>query len=283
MHLNIRYLGEDCADYGNLRGLLDGLVGDDDYYYDETRTRKMFYERFSGTSSVASCVYSNEDIMTSAMPSVCAARLKRLLPDAKVVMVIRNQLTTWLSWYANHGAYLKQVPRRYWRLHVELPEWLDYCFMFPKKTPVEAMNYGRFYDIFAKLYGTNNVNVFLYEELLSDPTAYYGRWAELLCIPLNDVLDRVASHRERPRNTARRTRFDRWKARWSWVPGVEVLHGSLGRVCPPLQRWVDSGPSADIFLPDEWKAKIVEYYRDSNFRLAQKTGLDLARAGYPVP
>jgi len=227
-------------------------------------------------------VYSNEDIMTSALPSVCAARLKRLIPDASVVMVIRNQLTTWKSWYANHGAYLKQVPRPYWRRHVGIEDWLEYCFSFPKKTPVESMNYERFYEMFASLYGGENIHVLIYEELLSNPLGYYERWSELLGIPLDDIRERVMGHKERSRNSARRMRFDRWVSRWSWVLGGAAFFSAASRNFPPLLRWLESGPSANISLPDDWGAKISDYYRDTNSRLAARTGLDLGGAGYPV-
>lgn len=281
-HSNIQYLGEDCENYDVLRNLLDSLVGDDDSYYDEDRTREMFNACLLDAEPNVARVYSNEDIMTSALPSVCAGRLKRLIPDASVVMVIRNQLTTWPSWYANHGAYLKQVPRRYWRCHVDIGEWLEYCFSFPKKTPVEAMNYERFYEMFASLYGTENIHVFMYEELVSNPQGYYGRWAELLGMPVGDILERVASHKERPRNSARRMRFDRWASRWSLFSRGAAFHSSVGRTFPPLLRWLESGPPADISLPCDWGAKICDYYRDANSRLAARTGLDLGHAGYPV-
>ena len=136
-HPGIQYLGEDCEGYTELRTILDSLVADDDSHFNFETAKELFSGRFNVRNKDATCVYSNEDIMTSFLPSVCAARLKALLPDAHVVMVIRNQLSVWPSWYANHGAYLKNVPRRYWKQHVGFDEWLDYCFSFPTRTPLK--------------------------------------------------------------------------------------------------------------------------------------------------
>ena len=279
-HPGIRYLGEDCEGYANLKPLLDSLVADDDSHFDFEKTKRVFCDRFYSHGVDATCVYSNEDVMTSYLPSVCAARLKKLVPDAKVVMVVRNQLTTWPSWYANHGAYLKNVPRRYWKRHVGLDEWLEYCFEFPNKTPVEAMNYERFFKIFQKEFGY--VHVLLYEELMSDPASYYKRWADLLRIPQEDVLGFVANHVERRRYSSRRVRYDRWASRLSVVPGVQALESAFRRLLPAMNRWLDDGPPANIELPEIWKQRISNYYRSSNNKLAELAGLDLDRYGYPV-
>lgn len=281
-HPSIRYLGEDCEGYSELKPLLDSLVADDDSYYDFTETKRVFSERFDTEGDVGTCVFSNEDIMTSSMPSLCASRLKVLMPDAQIVMVIRNQLTAWPSWYANHGVYLKNVPRRYWKRHVTQDEWLDYCFSFPKQTPVEAMNYERFFKIFRNEFSSSQIHVLLYEDLVTNPAAYYRQWAALLCIPDQDVLAYMSNHVERRRNSGRRLFYDRWVSRMSAIPGFKDLQATLLHSMPALNDWLDSGSPAKIELPEIWKHRISDYYCLTNARLVEITGLDLARHSYPL-
>jgi len=281
-HPGIRYLGEDCEGYVELKPLLDSLVADDDSHFDFEMAKRVFSDRFNVRGGESTCVYSNEDIMTSSLPSVCAARLKELAPDAQVVMVIRNQLTTWPSWYANHGAYLKNVPRRYWRRHVGLEEWLEFCFSFPKKTPAEAMNYERFLRIFEKEFSFSRMHVLLYEELVADSASYYKQWSNLLGIPHQDVLSYMADHVERRRYTSRRVFYDRWVSRLSAIPGFQASQEAMLRLLPVLNEWLDDGPPAQIELTETWKERISDYYRCSNANLAKMTGLDLARYGYPL-
>lgn len=281
-HPHIRYLGEDCEGYAELKPLLDSLVADDNSFCDFSKVQRVFYERFDAGVGGGPCVFSNEDIMTSAMPSVCAARLKKLIPDTQIVMVIRNQLTTWPSWYINHGAYLKNVPRRYWRRHVTLDEWLEYCFNFPKQTPVEAMNYERFYTIFRGEFSASQIHVLLYEDLLTDPAAYYRQWADMLGIPNQEVLACMEDHVERRRYSTRRFFYDRWVSRLSVIPGLRNFQAEILRSFPALNGWLDSGTPAKIELSEIWGQRISDYYRQSNTRLAEMTGLDLARYGYPL-
>lgn len=281
-HSAIRYLGEDCEGYSDLRPLLNSLVSDDDSHFDFARAKEVFADRFAPSDHDAICVYSNEDIMTSPLPSVCAARLKELMPEAEIVMVIRNQLTTWPSWYANHGAYLKQVPRSYWRKHVTLDEWLEYCFSFPNQTPVEAMNYDRYYEIFSEQFGPDRVRVLIYEDLLADPDAYYRQWAALLRISEQSVQQYVATHVERARNSARRMHYDRWSSRLSWVPGLSSMQALILSSFKPVSAWLDAGPAATVDLPEAWIARISNYYHESNTKLAERTRLDLGSYGYPA-
>jgi Sulfotransferase domain len=278
----IRYLGEDCDGYAELRPLLESLVQDDESFFDAAATAAMFAQRFGGEGGWAR-VYSNEDIMTSRLASVSAQRLKKLMPDATVVMVMRNQLTAWPSWYANHGAFLTWVPRRYWRRPVALEEWLDFCFAFPKRTPVEALNYFRFFRMFADLFGADQVNVMFYEELLENPARYYARWDELLGLPAGEAFKALHGKAERRRNSARRLAYDHWKAKaTAVVPGFAALESGLMKRAPTLARWIDGGVAARIELPVAWKTRIRDYYASTNSQLAELVGLDMARYGYPL-
>jgi hypothetical protein len=281
-HPGIRYLGEDCEGYSDFRPILNSMVSDDDSHFDFAAAERIFAARFASSNQGEVCVFSNEDIMTSPLPSVCASRVKELMPDAHIVMVIRNQLTTWPSWYANHGAYLKGVPRSYWRKHVTFDQWLEYCFSFPKQTPVEAMNYDRYFEIFSKKFGRDRIHVLMYEELLADAPTYYKRWADLLGIPRLMIQQYLSMHVERGRNSARRMHYDYWSSRLSWIPGLDAAQKLILSSFKGLGAWLDAGPAVKVVLPQAWAARISDYYRESNARLAERTKLDLGRYGYPL-
>ena len=269
-HPTIAYLGEDCRDYGTLRPLLETLIQKDDSFYDEEGTRELF-EKTAAESGRSAMVFSSEDILTSRHPSVCAARLGRLMPSATVVLVLRNQLTTWPSWYINHGAYLKGVPRRYWRRHVGFAEWLEYCFEFPDQTPVEAMNYRRHMEIFSRVFGADHLKVLLYEDLIGSPADYHAQWGGILGLPGSEVERCLQGKRERPRLTQRRYLFDRWSA---------ALPSAL--VKPLAGSWLDGGRPADVALPPEWVGRIRAFYAPGNREIEEATGLYLSHHGYPV-
>jgi hypothetical protein len=195
------------------------------------------------------------------------------MPEAHLEMVIRNQLTTWPSWYVNHGAYLKLVPRRYWKRYVAFTEWLEYCFLFPNLTPVEAMNYERYFRLFSRYFGVGNVHVLLYEDLQTNPQQYFAQWGAVLGLSPSDIEAHVAGKRQRSRNSHRRMLFHRWA---SYLPilytPVESLFGS----------WLDEGRAASIEIPTEWVNRIHDYYAAGNRKLASLAKLDLQAYGYPI-
>ena len=134
------YLGEDCVNYENYRDTLNSLVSDDDIHFSYESAKELF-KNFVSSCGEKTALYSNEDIMTSRVPTQCAHRLKEFLPDAEIMVVIRNQLTAIPSMYANHGAYLKMVPRRYWRRYVSFDDWMDYCTTFIKYSLLDGFFY----------------------------------------------------------------------------------------------------------------------------------------------
>ncbi len=271
-HPTLAYLGEDCPAYDACRPLLETLVQKDESYYDEPRTRDLF-DKTAAKEGKGAMVFSSEDILTSRHPSVCAARLGRLMPSATVVLVLRNQLTVWPSWYINHGAYLKGVPRRYWRRPVTFDDWLEYCFAFPDQTPVEAMNYWRHWRIFSKIFGPEKMKVLLYEDLIWSPDAYCAEWAEILGISPEEIAALIGGKRERTRHTSRRFAFDRVK---STMPTLYKL------LEPALSSWLDSGDAAQAPLPAVWEQRIREYYAPGNIAIAEAAGLSLSQHGYPL-
>ena len=105
------YLGEDCEGYASHRETLNSIVADDDFHYRRQAATALF-AGFHNRDIGKTHLYSNEDVMTSRVPSQCADRLAILMAGAQVVMVIRNQLDAVGSFYLNHGAYLKNVPSR---------------------------------------------------------------------------------------------------------------------------------------------------------------------------
>ena len=125
---DIVYLGEDCKNYFLYKNSLDSLVSDDDVYYSSSDLESIFNEVVKD-SDKSIFLYSNEDILTSRVPTQCARRLHNLMPEAEILLVIRNQIDAIQSFYSNHGSFLKNVPKNYWRRYVSFDDWMNYCLL----------------------------------------------------------------------------------------------------------------------------------------------------------
>ena len=276
-HAGICYRGEDGPAWTEQAPLLSALAEEDDLYAPLDAIAALFGDmRRAADGRVM--VYSNEDISRSPLPTVCADRLARLLPEATVVLVVREQRQAIASWYVNHGAYLKGVPRRYWRRFVSFDAWMQHCLRFPRMGPLRGFDYGALVELYAARFP--RVEVLIYEELLRDPPAYARRWAALLDLPPAAVEAALTGPRERRRHSRRTHAWHRLRS--IWPAPMPPAGGERGRIDGMWHRWLDGGPAMRDWMSPEWQARIAEHYAAGNRLLADRCALDLARYGYAV-
>ncbi len=267
---NILYLGEDCENYEDLKGLIHNIIHEDSYYYDEDLTISKF-ESLENEKHTH-LVFSNEDIMGSRNPSLSADRLKKIFPEAKVLMIIRNQLNVFPSWYINHGAYLKNVPKSFWKQYVDIDSWLEYCFSFPTLSPVQAMNYYKYYEIYSRIFGEENILVIPYEEIFYSRENFCSKLSNLIGVSPNEIKKVLKIKNERPRNTQLKYKIHK----------TFTLSNKLAdKIYRLISRFDHSGP-AEIKLSKKWHEKIYGEYERGNSLIAAKTGLDLNLFNYPL-
>jgi len=275
------YLGEDCAGYENYRDALNSLVSDDDIHFDYEATKEIFRE-FMLSCGKRTFLYSNEDIMTSRVPTQCAQRLHDLLPDAMVLVIVRNQLTAIPSFYANHGAYLKMVPRRYWRRYVSFDEWMEYCTEFIKYSPLDSYFYHKILNLYESLFGKQKIHILLYEDFVNDQEKFVNDLCSILRIQKDEALKLLRGKRERRRNTKREFRYHQLRS--LFLRDVSFCH-PLPLEAAFMRIWrnfLEKGAPADGFMSDYWRDKIVELYKGDNTKLATEYHLPLKEYGYPV-
>lgn len=269
-HPAITYIGEDCASYEVLQEDLAKLVHEDDSVYDEKKMIKFFDKMQKDDKTF---VFSNEDIMGTRHPTQTAHRLKKLLPNAQVVMVIRNQMTTFPSWYVNHGSFLKPVPKSYWKKYVSFEDWLEYCFNFPYSTPLEAMNYEKYYKIFKEVFGAENIHIFLYEEFLENKISFYEKWAKILNISSDEISQYLDGFQERSSLSV----FD------FRIHKISKFSPLLSKVAKKsLKKVLDNKNSVKIKIPKKYKKRVEDYYASGNTLLNKELALELEQYNYPL-
>jgi Sulfotransferase family len=277
----ISYLGEDCERYEVIRETLDSLVWDDDLHYQRDAVKELF-GRALAMRGGRTLVYSNEDIMRSRVPALCAGRIRELLPEAEIVMVVRNQLTALPSWYTNHGAYLKGVPRRYWRRYVSFDEWMSHCLAFLNYSPLDGFFYQRQAALYATLFGRDRIHVLLYEDFVGDRDRFVKDFCAILGIDAGEAARALAGSHERRRYTMRTHRYHQFR---SWfLPGRDLTRGIPGgrALEHAWTRLLESGAPADGFMSDAWRARIIDLYGKDNRKLADEYGLPLREHDYPL-
>ena len=273
------YIGEDCKDYNQHMHTILSLISDDDIHFNYHDAKELFQQKKSICGN-RTLIFSSEDIMTSHVPSLCAKRLFDFLPAAQILLVIRNQLTAIPSVYANHGAYLKNVPRRYWKRYVSFDEWMDYSTVFIKYSLLDSFFYHRILGVFTPFFGKQNINILFYEDYVTNPTQFIRQLSEILDVDKDEALKLLESKRERKRNTMRQMRYHRF---CDYFGGRDLIqYFPVSSIKDTWRNYLDGGPPADGFVSDIWRDRIIELYKDDNKKLKDEYGVDLRRYGYPL-
>lgn len=275
----IIYIGEDCKDYDRYKNSILSLISDDDIHFDSSSASSIF-ENAAKTAGGKTLVFSSEDIMTSHVPSVCAQRLSKFLPDAEILLVIRNQLTAVPSMYANHGAYLRNVPRRYWRRYVSFDEWMEHSIEFIKYSLLGSFFYYRILQAFTPYFSKDKIHILFYEDLLSNPFKFGDDLCRILSIPPEETVNFIGSKRERRRNSRRQLRYHRLCEYFGGKDFIRCLPGML--IKDRFKSYLEGGPPADGFMTDYWKNTIVELFSKDNALLSAEYKIDLKKHHYPM-
>jgi hypothetical protein len=212
-----------------------------------------------------------------------ARRIHDVLPDARIVVFIRNQpdviRASYSQYVAGGGTYgLDKYLHTYERVYGALRA--------PFKAPAfewEHFEYDRLIALYDSTFGRENVFVYCYE-WLKQPEALFARLEADLGIhfPAGIAARRGAnvSHSEAGMNGLRfANRFTRQSvANKDWAADPPGGH-ALRNVVRFFLKAVPGGP---FTLPKRVVGEIGDYYAPSNRRLAALRDLPLAELGYPT-
>lgn len=213
-----------------------------------------------------------------------AERIRAVLPDARIVLFVRRQPAMIAAAYAQylrgggtHGPHRYLFPQDY-LFGAAAEPWKAPRFSF------DHFDYDRLAAWYAELFGRDRVHVFLYEALAADQPGFLRRFAADLELELDwdriGFSGRNASY-HRPAAWAARA-LNRFTAR-SVVDKRTLLHvpGFYTARRPLLERAARLPGSKDL-LGAGMTAWIEQRYWESNRRLAEMFGLDLAAHRYPL-
>lgn len=276
-HPRLIYFGEEGP--GGQGPRARAFLHEDEEYADCAGFLKLVRNRVQAAARTRKrLVFSSEDYCSSPVLGQATARLSQAFPRATVVLVVREPISALTSWYANHGAFLKGVPYRYWRKFVRTGEWCRHLLQFPRYGPLEFFRYERFVRILLRHYPASSLRVLVYEESLRQPEKYASRWAEALGIPVQDVLRVLTSPRARVGN-------NRWQLLFHQLSSG--LPASFRRAMQGDEisgetawKWLGHLPSPPVRLPVVYQRQFQEYYRASNRYLEKTLGLGLEAYGY---
>ncbi len=211
-------------------------------------------------------------------------------PMAYVQSLHRHLVTTYQV-DRNRKLMTKALKRSYWEKpkFLTMEQWLEtvgYC-------PGESEKYGlnnlidvaSVAEIFAEVFGDEQIGIFLFEQMVNDLPGYIDRIAEFLSIDSKECLDYLGGHKDasavsaatvsRMKNICAspwRTALFRSAPQWlrNQMAGVAVHPGSSLAVS--LQ---------ELEIPDLWQDRILSVAHDSQQRISQRWQVPFDQFDYP--
>lgn len=280
-HRELTYMGEDACEYGDYKDICNSMVNDDDLFYPKDKCKELFL-KYSELESSKNFLYSNEDLLTSRIPAIAAKRLKSLIPDAKIIIVLRSQYTAIPSFYASHGSFLKPAPPSYFRRHVGFDDWMKYNVMFPKYGGGASFHYDRILDVYSSLYGRDNIHILLFEEFINNKKRFVKKLSSILSINYLESMRLLSGVHERPRVTSRYYNYNKFRTNFMWGKHLtkNIPFGSL--ISSKFKNYIEHGCPVKIELSSSQRKKIFDLYCDDNKALMEKYGAPLQHYDYPV-
>jgi hypothetical protein len=156
-----------------------------DLVYDSTKVKSYFekYFNLAETNSPISCVgLSSENLSFTFTNDIDvtqkAYRIYRIFgPKTKIVFIVRNQLDFIKSLYSEF------IMSGYYKNFVD---FLEFSYAFQERNYLSDLIYSNICEYYEKLFGQENIGVFVFEEFFTNPSKFIENLCKFLSLSCFD-------------------------------------------------------------------------------------------------
>jgi len=235
------------------------------YLLDKDKLNLFSNERFS------SVLFSHPDRAQKAQ------NIKQIFPNAKILIVIRNQTDIIKSQYRDHPFDPRCLTLG---KPVTIEEWIDINISMKNINFLKSIKYSEIIRYYIYLFGKNNVKVVLFEDLASNLEYFCKEISLFLDIDFNKTFSLLKDKKENIGVTLNLNRYRQFKRRVSlFIPKILKENTIIKKIDNILILRLKYGKKQKIYINNEYKNKIYEYYRSDNLKLIE-LGIDIKNKGY---
>ncbi len=236
-------------------------------------------------------VFSNENFSETPSAYLMSKVLKEYIPDANILVVLRNQFDLIRSVYTYTGHSIKHVPKPYKYRYVSFKNWFNNCIINENnrgshKAWDRDNDYIRMIDFHhliscLEVFFPKKINIVLYEDLKVNSKSFYKKIASILNIDSSKSPEGLFSHKSNvsanqsvvrlaglirrlpygrkflKSNNVRNTKF------YNFIRDKIRKHGAKTKIDPEIKSYIQNR------------------YKQGNKIIAKKYKLPLKKYGYP--
>jgi hypothetical protein len=163
--------------------------------------------------------------------------------------------------------------------YVDVDEW--FARKIRRQGAQDVLNYAKNIQVSINMLGADNVGVFLFEDLMSDPEAYYRAISSFIGIDSEKALPLTRDKHLHKRISQKQVDWLKERQNSLWK-GFLLRTKSVKTRKILFGQQVDDGPPAKVIISRELKQKLENQTRDGNRWLVENCGLPLQKYDYPL-
>ncbi len=287
-HPEIDYLGKFIPGHRyrdeRLYPAIDRLMTVDESRYEGVVSLREMIDACREQCSKQVMLISSEAFVhvTAVDLGLVAQRVKAAFGPCKIIITIREQLDIIRSWYGMHGRFgqylfISKSETERVSLPLSVDEWLRYVSRAYDKNFLATLHYNEIISFYVRLFGKENVGVFLYEEFTQDRVSYLKRICDFLGVDHVTALQLVDGRHELPNLTRRQLFYCQFMSKL--VPNFKFEQSSASSK-GIIQRLLSDSPRAKIEISAKWIENLSLSYKEGNRVLVDDLDLPLVRFGY---
>jgi len=227
----------------------------------------------------------SDEVLAASNQTRLAMNIERVFGPSKVILIVRHPLRWVESYYIQRLVNRNLSKNRRPVGYVTLEDWITQNWNHEGRGLLKQLLSRNFLEPYVTRLGKQNVGVFMFEHLQSDPQGFIEAMCEFIGV---DPVEGVRHAANKHRNV---------RSRHDFVEGIKLIHRSpkLTRLFRSASRRDRSrmigigrdlmstkGARATVEIPGCWRARIEDLVRDDCNYLRQEFGLPVDEAGYPV-
>lgn len=207
-----------------------------------------------------------------------ANRLFDVFPEAKILVIIRNQLDIIKSQYKDHPFDPRNLANG---RSLSLNEFVTQLIEFDHEIMyLDSLQYLEKANIYEQLFGINRIKVLCMEDLKYDLTGFSRKISEFLHID-SKLTEGLLTNRHENRGIGSGYNTYRKMVRNHYP--VKVLNFILNNIFRiDMKRILSNSNNETEDINSQNSNRLTNYFGESNYKLAKKYAVDITKYNYPL-
>lgn len=282
-HPEIDYLGKFIPGHRyrdeRLFPAIDSLMTADECCYEGVAELREIIEQYRSRCTRKVMLLSSESFIhvTATDLGLVAQRVRAAFEPCKIIITIREQRDMIRSFYGMHGRFgqylfITKSETERLRFPLSVEDWLKYEFRAYNQNLLSTLHYYEIIKYYCKLFGEQNIGIFLFEEFVKDKNDYTKKLCHFLGIDHTTAVRLAVGRHELPNSSRREL--------GSYKILSRIALQSSSREPAFIPEFLGRSPKARVEISNAWQDKLKELYAKGNQALARELEVPLERFGY---